>query len=284
MDAGFAFDFRARQPAALRRFVASIWYARGHVPYARERIAPTGSTVAVFVLGDPIVQIPDDGAGSSLRAHRGFLVGPHDRPTINAPTGETYAVGIVTTPIGCEAVFGVRPSDVRGQVVTLERAWPAAGPLRRALVAERDPDAMLDLVEAHLRRSHDASVVGLERCERAVARLAEEPTTSIADIAQDVGLSHGHLVRELTRVVGLTPRVLARLLRMRRLLAYIDVGADVHWAELAAQLDWFDQAHLIRDFKRHTGVTPTQYLRAQRAAFTAEQARGSPGFVPEPSM
>jgi hypothetical protein len=127
---GFAFDFRSMQPRALRRYVASLWYARGRVPYARERVAPTGSTVAVLVLGDPIVQIPDDGEGKSIRAARGFLVGPHDRPTINAPTGETYAVGIVTTPVGCEAVFGARPAELRGKVIALERAWPAARALR----------------------------------------------------------------------------------------------------------------------------------------------------------
>ena len=55
--------------------------------------------------------------------------------------------------------------------------------------------------------------------------LEADPLRAIADVARELEVSHGHLDRELTRVVGLTPRALARLLRMRRLLAGLDGAA-----------------------------------------------------------
>jgi hypothetical protein len=86
----FEFQYLTREPPApLRRTVESIWYARGTVPYVRERIVPSGSMVAVVVLGDLIIETPDDGRGPALRAERGSLIGPHDRPVLNEPTGET---------------------------------------------------------------------------------------------------------------------------------------------------------------------------------------------------
>ena len=49
------FTFAERRPTGeLGRFVRSVWYARGTVPYRRGLIAPTGSCVAVLVLGAPI--------------------------------------------------------------------------------------------------------------------------------------------------------------------------------------------------------------------------------------
>ena len=69
---------------------------------------------------------------------------------------------------------------------------------------------------------------------------------------------------------------------MRRLLAALDVSGAVGWADLAQQYGWFDQAHLIRDFKRHTGVTPSAYVAAQRTHLTPAAAGESAGFVPEP--
>lgn len=94
-------------------------------------------------------------------------------------------------------------------------------------------------------------------------------------------MSHGYLDRQFSEQVGLSPRTLARILRMRRLLDVIDVYGSVGWADKAAELGWFDQAHLIRDFKRHTGVTPSEYLSAQRSTYDRTEAASSAGFVPE---
>jgi hypothetical protein len=105
----FPFEFLTNQPSGdLGQFVETIWFARGRVPYKRERIAPTGSSVAVFVLGDPILETPDDGEGEGIRADRGFLLGPHARPVVNEPLGETFAVGIVTIPAGSRCSGSLR--------------------------------------------------------------------------------------------------------------------------------------------------------------------------------
>lgn len=278
----FDFSYLSREPdPPLGRHVAAIWHARGTVPYTREKIAPTGSTVAVFVLGDPILETPDNGEGETVRAERGFLVGPHDRPVINEPIGETHAVGIVGTPVGCEAVFGVRPSLLRGRVALLDDQWSAAIGIREMLVAASSPEEKLRRLETWLVSNVPRPSPGTDRCEAAVWLLENDPVRPIADIAAELGVSHGHLDREFTRIVGLSPRALARLLRMKRLLAGIDVNGSVGWADLAHGLGWFDQAHLIRDFKRHTGVTPSQYLAAQRSTFTPVSPGDAAGFVPE---
>ena len=242
--------------------VESVWYARGQIPYRRERIAPTGSSVGGVVLGDPIRQ-------NDFVATTGFLIGPHDRPIVNEPLGETFCLGVVTTPVGCRATFGVDPGSLRGRVID----WPQAAELREA--ATGGPSELLDLVTP-APVEPDARTL---RVAAAVDALTADPTRPIAEIAAAVGVSHGHLDREFLHVVGLGPRVLARILRVRRLLDRIDVYGQVEWQEHAAALGWFDQAHLIRDFKRHTGVPPSEYQAAQRRAYTPAEA--APGFVPE---
>jgi AraC-like DNA-binding protein len=274
------FAFTQRAPAGpLGRYVESVWHARGQIPYARERIAPTGSTVAGIVLGPPIRQTPAE--GPPFLARTGFLIGPHDRPLVNEPTGRTHCVGVVTTPIGCRAVFGVDPRPLRGRVADLETAWLAAPALRAQLLAHRDDATeMLDRTEAVLRAGLDESDRGLDRCAAAVAALEAVPARPIADLADELGISHGHLDREFTRVVGLSPRTLARVLRVRRLIEQIDVQDSVAWTRLAAELGWYDQAHLVRDVTRHTGVPPTAYVAAQRR-FLDPDEDPVPGFVPE---
>ena len=269
-----------RVGGATGRFVEWVWFARGRIVGNRERIAPTGSTVAAVVLGDPIRQTPD-GAGSALLADTGFLIGPHDRPIINEPLGETYCVGIVTTPVGCRPLLGVAPAALRGRVVDLLQAWPRAAALRRELLTCGTAAEALDVVEATLRSTEPFDGTALSRCEAAVRQLSADPARPVTDIARELGVSHGHLNRQFIEQVGLSPRTLARILRMRRLLEAIDVHGSVGWALKAAELGWSDQAHLIRDFKRHTGVTPSQYLAAQRSTYDRAEAAMAAGFVPE---
>ncbi|TFV80806.1 hypothetical protein E4P40_17555 [Blastococcus sp. CT_GayMR20] len=189
-----AFAFTQRTPQGpLARYVESIWHARGQIPYARERIAPTGSTVAGIVLGAPIRQIPDGGA--PFLAVTGFLIGPHDRPIVNEPTAETHCVGIVTTPIGCRAVFGVDPAGLRGRVVDLPAAWPGAAALRQDLLGTDGPARMLAATAETLSAGLDESDHGVDRCAAAVAMLEDSPARPIGDVAAELGVSHGHLDR-----------------------------------------------------------------------------------------
>ncbi len=274
------FEFEVGRPGPpLAPYVESVWWARGLIPYRRERIAPTGSTVAVLVLGSPIVQVPRNGNGEPFVATDGWLAGPHTGPVVNAPTAETWAVGVVSAPVGCRALFGVDPAPLCGRVVDLAGTWPAAGPLREALRGVADPATGLALVEAALRAGLRPDAPGVHRCAAAVRALEADPVRPIAEVAALVGVTHAHLDREFVRVVGLSPRSLARILRLRRLLESIDVHADINWTALAAGWGWFDQSHFIRDFRRHTGVTPSAYVAAQRQAFDVGQ--NEPGFVPE---
>jgi AraC-like DNA-binding protein len=272
-----SFGFTSRRPTGrLGRYVESVWHASGQIPYPRERIAPTGSTVAGIVLGAPIRQIAH--GREPFTATTGFLIGPHDRPIVNEPTGRTECVGIVTTPLGCRAVLGVAPRPLRGRIVDLLAAWPPGRPLRARLPVDGDPEELLDRTEATLREGLDESDAGLDRCAFAVAELERDPARPVADLAAELGISHGHLDREFGRIVGMSPRTLGRVLRVRRLLELLDVEGPVAWTRLAADLGWYDQPHLVRDVVRHTGVPPSAYVAARQGL--APVAEPTPGFVP----
>lgn len=273
------FEYEVLRPSGeLQRYVEQVWFARGTIRGARERIAPTGSTVLGFVLGQPLAQWPRNGGGERFTARRGFLIGPHDQPIVNQPTDSTWAVGIVMTPVGCRAALGLDPAPLRGAISSPD-SWAAFGSLRSRLQQITDARPALDLVEHTLAVRLDTRVPGLDRVEAAVAVLTADPTVAIATLAGDLGVSHGHLDREFRRIVGLGPRVLARILRLRKLLESIDVYGRVEWTRLATDLGWFDQAHLIRDFRRHTGVAPSEYAAAQREVYSPDEAQA--GFVPD---
>lgn len=258
-----------------------MWHARGRVAYAEERIAPTGSAVGLVVFGDPIEQVPQDGRGEACR-RPDLLCGPHTGPVVNRPLGETHVLGIVARPGACEAVFGAKAWAVRGRIVDLRDHWRGVE-LVRAGAAESPgkASAAIDAALAALATTVNADATPrFDRIDRVVAALEGDPMRSVASIAAEVDVTHAHLDHEFRHLVGMTPVALRRLLRLRAVLGSIDVFDEISWAEVAAEYGWADQAHLSRDFRRHTGVTPTGYVRAQRAAFSPDRAAAAVGFAP----
>nr|WP_272213061.1 AraC family transcriptional regulator [Marinicella sp. W31]MDC2879002.1 AraC family transcriptional regulator [Marinicella sp. W31] len=87
---------------------------------------------------------------------------------------------------------------------------------------------------------------------------AGEPL-SLPDMAAAVSLNPSYLIRSTIRATGLTPHghvLRARLGHARRLL--LDGTPAV---EAAISAGFCDQAHLIRHFRRHYGVTPGALIR-----------------------
>jgi AraC-like DNA-binding protein len=74
------------------------------------------------------------------------------------------------------------------------------------------------------------------------------------------------LQRAFDRSVGLSPKVLGRVLRLRQAVRRLEsAGRPLSWAGVAAAAGYADQAHLIREFRALAGVTPAAYVRERRA-------------------
>jgi methylphosphotriester-DNA--protein-cysteine methyltransferase len=82
----------------------------------------------------------------------------------------------------------------------------------------------------------------------------------IGKIAETIGISHKHLLREFDRCVGLTPKLFARLCAFQRVIQSVGQKAEVDWAGTAAMCGYHDQAHLIHEFRAFSGLTPAHYL------------------------
>jgi len=80
----------------------------------------------------------------------------------------------------------------------------------------------------------------------------------VETLATEAGWTRRHLTTLLRRELGLPPKTLGRLLRFERAYAQTRRAAVEGWAAVAADAGYYDQAHLIRDFRAFTGSTPAQ--------------------------
>jgi AraC-like DNA-binding protein len=82
---------------------------------------------------------------------------------------------------------------------------------------------------------------------------------SVEELAARAGMAVRSLQRLFSQYVGVSPKWVIRRYRLHELLERMHSGERLDWARMAAELGYFDQAHLINDFKSITGYTPTEY-------------------------
>src|SRR5580700_8275792 len=84
---------------------------------------------------------------------------------------------------------------------------------------------------------------------------------SVSSLAKRVNLSNRQLERRFLDTVGMTPKRFCRIRRFQRVLQAMEEPC-ANWADAAVECGYYDQAHLIRDFRRFSGLTPACLLGA----------------------
>jgi AraC-like DNA-binding protein len=100
----------------------------------------------------------------------------------------------------------------------------------------------------------------------------------VRDVASELGVSERQLERAFRERVGLSPKQLARVIRLQRFSASLESqlasGMTVDWAAIATECSYADQAHLVREVHALAGVTPTELAR-ERMSGSFNTARQS---------
>ncbi len=75
-------------------------------------------------------------------------------------------------------------------------------------------------------------------------------------LANAAGVSRQHLARVFRESVGVTPKLYCRLARFQSGLSYAGAGEKVDWAQVAIELGYTDQSHMIAEFREFSSLTP----------------------------
>jgi AraC-like DNA-binding protein len=249
---------RPRSPA-LTPFVEQLGFYEGSLRHTRERGLPTGTMqLLVNLHADRLRSYHGDSLDVERSTGGAALQGAHAQP-IGMDTADQRAIAWVSfRPGGALPFFPATPVAVSGALVDLDALWSRrdGALLRERLLEARTAAAKLRVLEAELLRHAVRPLDPDPAIDFAVA--AFERGTAVATVTDRLGLTSKRFVTTFSEAVGLRPKRFARVRRFQRLLG--SAGAErPDWARLAAEYGFFDQAHLINDFRAHAGMCPTAY-------------------------
>jgi len=171
------------------------------------------------------------------------------------------ALGVSFQPGYAHHFFRVRADALTDEFLALEHFWGAAGrALQERLLRARTVREKIRLVEAELLRRLAAAPPP----DRTVPALADhvwrrQGGTTVAALSAASGFTRQHLARKFRHSLGVSPKLFCRLVRFQNALTRVLLSPPDDWAAAAVDLGYYDQAHLIAEFKEFTGYTPTGF-------------------------
>jgi AraC-like DNA-binding protein len=127
---------------------------------------------------------------------------------------------------------------------------------------------------------HEAATVDLKFrvMERWLMRIADRPLEhhpavafalgelcsslgfSAAELADKAGFSQRRFIELFRNEIGITPKRFSRLRRFREVISALQGQQRADWTDLALSHGYFDQSHLIHEFREFSGLAPGEYL------------------------
>jgi AraC-like DNA-binding protein len=234
--AGAVVSYREfRPPADLEALVACLWENEPEQDRT-QRVVPDGCVDLIWFAERELV-----------------IAGADTSPRTVDLAGRTRLSGIRLRPGAAGAVLGMPAVELRDQEVPASLVWGLQGASLEEAVARAEPRRRLELLAAAVearRAEPDPLVI-------AAARKLAAPRARVADVAAELGLSERHLNRRLLAAVGYGPKMLARVARLRRLVAI----AEGPLVSRAYEAGYASQAHMSEEVRRLTGTTPVRFLK-----------------------
>lgn len=222
----------------LQPFIRCYWMLHGRAagPPEPQRVFPDGSMEIVFHFAEPF-------AHQGRRQAGALLAGQVWTPIVLEPSASCDVLGIRFRPGGAAAFLPFPQQEVAGRIVSLDDVWPRIG---RSLY-QTTGNA----------RSRIAAL------EHMLLGMRPQPALPPAF------LSPRQYRRRFEAAVGIPPKLLARILRFQRSLSCI---GKLPLAQVSLECGYYDQAHLVRDFRQFSGLTPSAWLGAMKNVLFVQDA------------
>jgi methylphosphotriester-DNA--protein-cysteine methyltransferase len=223
-----------RPPPGLEPVVACLWENESAEDRV-QRVVPDGCVDLIWVPERELV-----------------IAGADTGPRLVDLPAASRSCGIRLRPGAAGALLGMPASELRDRQVAAALVWGDQAARIEEAVARAEPEQRLQLLaDAVARRGIAPDPLAVE----AARRLADN-TARVAAVAAELGIGERRLHRRMLAAVGYGPKVLARVARLRRLVAL----PDEPLAARALDAGYASQAHMTDEVRRLTGMTPVRFL------------------------
>lgn len=262
--------YRTYEPTeTLEPFVDCIWVleapaAAGEVE--PEIVLPDGRTELIVHFGDAFRKAERDAEGAETYVEQArVLVGGQLTERIHLkPTGRIGCISVRFLPAGAARFFDLPYEDLVDRVVDFAGFEPDVARkmhdgIRDAASHDDRVAVMQRTLTQLLKRESEEDIYVRQACRYI---MKSEGEYSVQELVKLIGFSERQLERKFKKQVGLTPKILSRIMRFQKFIALTKASKSLTLSDAALSCGYYDQSHFIRDFTKFSGVSPVTYLNS----------------------
>jgi len=250
----------------LNAYIDDLYYLEGHPPYPRFLVPPLPSLHLMINFG-PAFQISAlDQTTPFATCTQSWWIGMWSQYWIVDWPHPVQFYGVHFKPAGMYPFLRLPLSELHNQVVPMDAIWGhVAAELREQLYAAPTVQAGLALLEQLLLTRLAQAPYGLDVVQHALAQIVRQHgALSIQALSDQISISQNHLLTQFKRMVGVSPKEVARISRFADIICSLDPTKPVDWGRIVHTYRFYDLSHLHKSFIEFTGHNPTDYLRLRR--------------------
>ena len=245
--------YREYQPVTrLGNLIQCYWFLADHVGERQHsRILPDACVEVILRVQGTTRRRGDQGFVNQERA---IAVGQLSEHLVLESSGPQEIIGIRFVPHGLSAFTRMPICEITDSELALDNLWTAF-PFDQIWEAKSDWDrrVILDRFFCAQLLADDFEQLRLGQ------QLMGTSLLTVDQVAKQINLSCRQMQRKFKQQIGLSPYQYRRICRLRVLASRLKLKAMPHLTELAYQLGFSDQAHMNRDFKSYSGLSPLNF-------------------------
>jgi AraC-like DNA-binding protein len=242
----------------VRRYVG--WYEHMKAPLCRREL-PTDEIPVIISFG-AAVRVFDAGDSERFSDLGSFATGAYDSYVRVVSSGPSGGLQINFTILGARLFLGQPLMDLRNRSVPLEDLLgPLAGQLTGRLNDAASWAARFEILDRTIAARLGAACRPAPEVVWTWNRIASTGgRVGIGRLVDEVGWSRKRLIDRFRGEIGLSPKLMARILRFARAAERLRSTNPGSLTDIAQDCGYYDQSHFTRDFRAFAGVTPLELV------------------------
>jgi AraC-like DNA-binding protein len=222
-------------------------------------IVPDGTIKLIFHYREGYHHIPWKGHHQPLP--QCFLMGQLTKPFVVAPMGGTGTFVVRFRPNGLLPFVHTPLSTYENTPFPLVQVFGKEGfQLEQSILLAKNTSERIAILETFLMSQQLKNFQQDPTIQNAVdIILSSKGQLIFHEVISDFSLQRRQLLRKFKREIGMSPKQLANTIKIQSALKIMLLYPYKSLTELAYELEYYDQSHFIKEFKKFTGITPGRF-------------------------